>query len=82
MRTFENKRNGHMVSFDKNGLSKNVELNILNVQPIGRYTGWEEVRCVVGRIPVSPSLNYCRAQIIILAVIKFRALIGPHKVFP
>ncbi|XP_056020166.1 glutamate receptor ionotropic, NMDA 2B-like isoform X2 [Ostrea edulis] len=43
MRSHENRRSGHMISFDENGLSRNVELNILNVQPMGRNNGWGEI---------------------------------------
>ena len=43
MRSYENRRGDILVSFDENGLSRNVELNVLNVQAGERRSEWREV---------------------------------------
>lgn len=43
MRSYENRRGEILVSFDENGLSRNVELNVLNVQAGERRSEWREV---------------------------------------
>ncbi|XP_061181697.1 glutamate receptor ionotropic, NMDA 2B-like isoform X2 [Saccostrea echinata] len=43
MKTYENTRGGTLVSYDENGLSRNVELNILNVQLEGFSNVWREI---------------------------------------
>lgn len=43
MRNFEDLRGTVPVSFDQNGLSRNVELNVLNVQVDGYSNAWSEV---------------------------------------
>lgn len=43
MRNFEDLRGTVPVSFDQNGLSRNVELNVLNVQVDGYSNAWSEI---------------------------------------
>ncbi|XP_062581711.1 glutamate receptor ionotropic, NMDA 2B-like isoform X2 [Saccostrea cucullata] len=43
MKNYENTRGATLVSYDENGLSRNVELNILNVQLEGYSNVWREI---------------------------------------